>query len=169
MGDGLPNLCGARSSNILWSENGPCWGTIAYLLVGKEGQFYITSYISLSFHSFFEFYINEEGKRPWWIILREEGEFLLHYLYIDGCTWLCNMCLICKHWHLTENGKIPRFWVFVLSVWRWTIVVSYLQEMVFENSPSDHENMIYLMPFVFPCRLYIHLNFTYSVGPPSVV
>ena len=29
--------------------------------------------------------------------------------------------------------------------------------------------MIHLMPCRNPCRLYIHLAFTYSVGPPSVV
>ena len=34
------------------------------LLVGKEGQPYLTSYISsLFFHFLFEFYINKEGKK----------------------------------------------------------------------------------------------------------
>jgi hypothetical protein len=45
----------------------------------------------------------------------------------------------------------------------------YLQKVVFENNPSDHENMIHMMPCKNPCRLYIHLAFTYSVGPLSVV
>ena len=30
-------------------------------------------------------------------------------------------------------------------------------------------NMIHRMPSMIPCRLYIHLAFTYSVGPSSVV
>ena len=42
-------------------------GPLHVLLVGKEGQSYLTSYISSSFslffHSLFEFYIGEEGKR----------------------------------------------------------------------------------------------------------
>ena len=40
--------------------------------------------------------------------------------------------------------------------------------MVFENSSSDLETWSILMP-IYPCRPYIHLAFTYSVGPSSVV
>jgi hypothetical protein len=41
--------------------------------------------------------------------------------------------------------------------------------VVGENSPSDHETYIHLMPSRNPCRLYIHLAFTCSGGPTSVV
>ena len=59
-----------------------------------------------------------------------------------------------------------------ISKWHGLLVLcwAYLQqEVVFENNPSDHENMIHLMPCRNPCRLYIHLAFTYSICPLSVV
>ena len=43
---------------------------------------------------------------------------------------------------------------------------AYLQEEVCENNPSDPWNMT---PHRNPCRLHIHLAFTCSVGPSSVV
>ena len=46
----------------------------------------------------------------------------------------------------------------------------YLQEVVFKNNPSDHET--WSIPWHVernPCRPYIHLTFTYSDGPSSVV
>ena len=46
-------------------------------------------------------------RRTWWIILREEGGFLLHWFYIGICIWLCIVCLICKHWHSIEDEKMP--------------------------------------------------------------
>jgi hypothetical protein len=46
---------------------------------------------------------------------------------------------------------------------------AYLQKVVFENSPKWPWNMIHSIPHRNPCRLYIHLAFTYSVGPSSVV
>ena len=46
---------------------------------------------------------------------------------------------------------------------------TYLQEVVVEKSPSDHETTIHLMPRNIPRRLYIHLAFTHSVGPSSLV
>ena len=30
---------------------------------------------------------------------------MLHWLNIFVCMWLCNMCLICKHWYSMENGR----------------------------------------------------------------
>ena len=36
-GDGLLNLCGVGSSRIMWSENRPCEGTVAYFISRKTG------------------------------------------------------------------------------------------------------------------------------------
>ena len=47
--------------------------------------------------------------------LEKRGRFLLHQLYIGVCTWLCNMCLICKQWHSMKNRKMPWFWAFALK------------------------------------------------------
>ena len=68
---------------------------------------------------------------------------------------------------------LTRFWAFGVP-WSPGFVLSLpprLQETVFEDIPSDHEpwTMIQLMPCRNPCRLYIHLPFTYSVCPSSVV
>ena len=38
MGVGKDVLCSHGPSSIVWSENGPCCGTIAYLVGGKEGR-----------------------------------------------------------------------------------------------------------------------------------
>ena len=38
MGVGKDVLCSHGPSSIVWSENGPCRGTIAYLVGGKEGR-----------------------------------------------------------------------------------------------------------------------------------
>jgi hypothetical protein len=46
---------------------------------------------------------------------------------------------------------------------------AYHHNVIFENNPSDHENMIHSMPCRNLCRLYIHLAFTYFVGPSSIV
>ena len=54
-------------------------------------------------------------------------------------------------------------------MWSPKFVWGLLHEVVFENNLSDHENMIHLMPHRNACGLYIHLAFTYSIGPSSVV
>jgi hypothetical protein len=65
-------------------------GPLRILLVGKEGQPYLTSNISsfsFFFHFFFEFYIGVEGKHGVMDnIERRERGFLLHWLYIGVCT-----------------------------------------------------------------------------------
>ena len=76
--------------------------------------------------SFWVFLLVRKGRRAWWNIFREEEDpscigFIL--MFIDVCTWLCNMCLICKHWRSMENGNMPWFWAFVFRVWRWAIIV----------------------------------------------
>ena len=56
--------------------------------------------------------------------------FLLHWLYIGVSIWLCNMYLICKHWHSMKNEKMPWFWAFALRVRKWAVVVcGHLREM----------------------------------------
>ena len=42
---------------------------------------------------------------------------------------------------------------------------AYLQEVVIENNPSDHETWSHSMPCRNPCRLNNHLTLTYTVGP----
>ena len=42
---------------------------------------------------------------------------------------------------------------------------AYLQKVVYENSPSDHETRSILTLCSKPCRLSIHVAFTYSVSP----
>ena len=46
---------------------------------------------------------------------------------------------------------------------------AYLQEVVFEHSPSDHETWSIWCHVGLHVEFYIHLAFTYSVGPSSVV
>ena len=102
-------------------------GPLNIFVVGKERQSYLTSHIFTSFfffHPLFEFYIGEKGKESMMDHLKREKEgFLLHWLYIGVCIWLCNICLICKHWHSMENGKISWLWVFSLRAWKRTSVV----------------------------------------------
>ena len=64
--------------------------------------------------------VDYDGSPLW---RREEGGFLLHWLYIGVCTWVCNMCLICKHWHSMENGRMPWFLAYALRVCTWAIIV----------------------------------------------
>ena len=112
MGVGLPILCEDGFSNTVWSENGPCY----ILLVEKRGySISLAIYLHcLIFHLFFFSFISVmKKKRAWWIILREKGGFLLRWLYIGVCTWLCSMGLIYKHWHSTKNGKNS----LILSIW----------------------------------------------------
>ena len=118
-------LCSDGPSNIVWSENGPCWGTIAYIIGGKRRadlphQLHVFI-LFLFFHSLFEFYIGEEGTESMMDHLERRGR--LHWLYIGVGTWLYNLCLICHHWHSIKFGKLPWFWAFVFRVWTWAIVV----------------------------------------------
>ena len=48
MGVGKAILCSDKPSNIVGSENGPCWGTIAYFIGGEKGQPCLIRYISSS-------------------------------------------------------------------------------------------------------------------------
>jgi hypothetical protein len=43
------------------------------------------------------------------------------------------------------------------------------KRVVLENSPIDRETFTHSMPYTNPCRLYILIAFTYSVGPSSIV
>ena len=119
--------------SIVWSENGPCRGTIAYFIHGKR-----RATLRHLFHMFVYFYsyffkgfaLMRKERRAWWIILTKRGGLLLCWLYIGVCTWLCNVCLICKSWHPMENGRVPWFLAFALRLWIWAIeVCGHLREM----------------------------------------
>ena len=60
-------MCHHGPSNIVWHENGPCWGTISYFTGKKGGQPYLTCYISplyfLSFYFYQSFCSGEEVKK----------------------------------------------------------------------------------------------------------
>ena len=68
--------------------------------------------------------------------------------------------------HGTPNTQ--RLWVFGVP-WSLGFLWGWLQEVVFENCPSDHETWSHLVSCMNPCKPYTHLAFTYSVGPSSIV
>jgi hypothetical protein len=115
-------LCRDMLSNILWNENGPCWGTIAYFIGGKEGQPSLITYVhSFSFHIFFGFYIGEEEKKSMMDLLeRRRRNFVALTLY-----WWLHMIVhhVLDMQTLALNGEWKMLWfqAFALRVWRWEI------------------------------------------------
>ena len=68
-------------------------GPLSFLSLEIEGQPYPHSlYIFILYFYFFSFrvYIGKETA-PWWIILREEGGFLLHWLYFGVMQHVLHM------------------------------------------------------------------------------
>ena len=59
MGVGKAVLGSHRPSNIVWSENGPCCGTIAYIVGGKEGRIWFRI-ICLEIYQF--------DRTTWWCL-----------------------------------------------------------------------------------------------------
>ena len=61
-----------------------------------------------------------------------------------------------------------RFWPLAVS-WSLGFVIGLPPRSGFWKWSKWTWNMIHLMPIRNPCRLYIHLAFTYFVGPSSIV
>ena len=57
-------LCSHGPSSIVWSENGPCCGIIAYLLAGKEGKIWFNT-ICLKLYQF--------ERITWWCLFALES------------------------------------------------------------------------------------------------
>jgi hypothetical protein len=67
-----------------------------------------------------------------------------------------------------KNRLNQRLWAFIVS-WSPSFVLGLPPRGGFWIKSKWPWNMIELMPCRDPCRLYIHLAFTYSVGPSSIV
>ena len=130
-----------------WRENGSYWGTSS-LFLGVKGGAALPHWL----HIFIFFsYSSLEKRRAWWIILREEGGFLLNGLYIGLRPRLCNMCLICDHWHSMDNGRIPRFFSICIesmkmsdhSVWAFERNVGFIDRLLWGWVLSREKIYIY--------------------------
>ena len=102
-------------------------------------------------------------KKTLWVLLRANFHVLttptksmlvnfgwdLPTIWWPSTSKIIGKSLVCDYWIFLNFIKPPRDDLKKQSKWPW--------------------NMIHLMPCRNPCRLYIHLAFTYSVGPSSVV
>ena len=74
------------------------------------------------------------------------------------------------HAGLRSTLKTINQWLWAFRVpWSSGFVLDLRPRCDFWKSSKRPWNMIHLMPCRNPCRLYIHLPFTYSVGPSSVM
>ena len=108
MGVGKAIMCSHGPSQIVWSENGSCWGTISYFIGGKRGATLPTCYISpLSILSFIFLVLRWWGRKEKHNGSSWQKSGVALSLEISVCTWLCNLCLICKYWYSMKNERMP--------------------------------------------------------------
>ena len=105
-------LCSDGPSNTVWSENGLCWGRDHCVIYWWEKRgnpvSLITHLRSLSFCSFFFSFTLTRSMMDH--VERRGGTLVALALYWCLRAWLCNMCLICKHWHSMEHERMPWIW-----------------------------------------------------------
>ena len=92
---------------------------------------------------------------------------------ICGMAWPSTKCYFnefysCGSSRMIKNRINQRLWAFGLP-WSSGFVLGQHLRSGFWKQSKWPWNMIHSMPCRNPCRLYIHLAFTYSIGPSNVV
>jgi hypothetical protein len=141
MGVGKSILCSHRPSSIVWSENGPCCGTIAYFVGGKKGMIWF-NIICLKLYQFRRItrwclYVLES-------VVESTLQSVLKFVILEKN--------IIKNYGLLEflSGPPPRGGLDTNSKRPWNLI----------HGPSCKT----------PCRLFIHEVFLWAFRPsPSCV
>ena len=101
MGVGKVVLCSHGPSSIVWSENGPCCGTIAYFVGGKEKRIWF-SIICLKLYQF--------RRITWWCLS------VLEYVLESSLKFVLKSIMLEK---ILKKSWSPRICV-KPTTWRWT-------------------------------------------------
>jgi hypothetical protein len=130
MGVGKALLCSHGPSSIVWSENGPCCGTITYFVGGKEGRIWFNT-ICLKLYQF--------KRNIWWCLSVMESimESVMDY----ALQFVLKFVMLCK---ILKNHGLPEF----------------SSDPPLGGGPDPNSGrpctLIHSPPCRTPCRLVIH-------------